>query len=193
MGETRPALKPGMKMIVEIGPLVAFFLTNMWYGIFAATGAYMAATIVALSVSWALARRIPTLPLVTGIFVIAFGALTLILHDELFIKMKPTIVNTLFGGILLGGLAFGHTLLKPVFGETFALTREGWKKLTFRWGFFFFALAILNEIVWRNFSTDMWVNFKVFGIMPLTVAFAVSQIGLLQRYEPKHGAGRDPR
>jgi intracellular septation protein len=126
---------------------------------------------------------VPLMPLITGVFVIVFGGLTLWLHNDLFIKMKPTIVNTLFGVILLGGLVFGQSLLRYVFGEVFRLRDEGWKILTFRWALFFLFLAVLNEVVWRNFSTDFWVSFKVFGLMPLTMVFAFLQLGLLKRFE----------
>ncbi|MCU0733835.1 MAG: septation protein IspZ, partial [Hyphomonas sp.] len=118
-------------------------------------------------------------------FVIIFGGLTLWLEDELFIKLKPTIVNLIFASILLGGLRFGQSLLRHLFGEVFRLTDEGWRKLTLRWGLFFIALAILNEIVWRNFPTDTWVSFKVFGIMPLTMIFGIAQMGLLKAHELK--------
>ena len=117
-------------------------------------------------------------------FVLVFGGLTVALNDELFIKLKPTIVNTLFGVILLGGLAMGRPLLRPLLGAVFALNETGWRKLSFRWALFFFALAIVNEIVWRNVTTDMWVNFKVFGIMPLTVLFSLAQMPLIARYRP---------
>jgi len=148
------------------------------------------ATIVALTASWLLTRRLAIMPLVTGAIVLIFGGLTLWLQDDVFIKMKPTIVNVLFGTALLGGLWFGRPLLGYVFDSVFRLTDEGWRKLTFRWGLFFFVLAALNEVIWRSFSTDVWVSFKVFGIMPLTVLFTLTQMPLIQRHalpEPEKG------
>ena len=171
------------KLALEFGPLAVFFLSNSLQGIFWATGAFMVATVVALALSRVLFGRIPIMPLVSGFFVMTFGGLTLLLHDDLFIKMKPTIVNSIFATILLGGLAMGHSLLKYLFGEVFNLREPGWRILTFRWACFFVLLAVLNEIIWRTTSTDFWVSFKVFGIMPLTMVFAVSQIGLLKQYE----------
>ena len=123
------------------------------------------------------------MPLVTGVFVLVFGGLTLWLQDDHFIKIKPTIVNALFAGALFFGLLANQPLLRIVFGEVFRLTDEGWRKLTLRWACFFMFLAVLNEIMWRSFSTDTWVNFKVFAVMPLTMAFAVAQVGLLRQYE----------
>ena len=143
----------------------------------------MVATLVALAVSRALLGRIPTVPLVSGFFVLVFGGLTLWLQDDQFIKLKPTIVNALFAGILFTGLATGRSLLKIVFGDVFKLTEDGWRQLTIRWGLFFVFLAILNEVIWRSFSTDFWVSFKVFGTMPITMAFALAQVGLLKRHE----------
>jgi intracellular septation protein len=178
----RAALNPFLKLALELGPLVVFFLVNARWGIFAATASFMVATIVALSASWWLTRRLAVMPIVTGVVVFVFGGLTLLLQDEVFIKMKPTIVNALFGAVLLGGLALGRPLLGYVFDAVFRLDDEGWRKLTFRWGIFFFVLAVLNEIVWRSVSTDMWVNFKVFGIMPLTVVFTLTQMPLIQRH-----------
>jgi intracellular septation protein len=122
------------------------------------------------------------------VIVVVFGGLTLVLHDELFIKLKPTIIYVLFGGVLIGGLAFGKSLLGVVFDQMFHLTDEGWRKLTWRWALFFLALAVLNEIVWRTQSTDVWVTFKAFGVLPLTFIFAAFQYPLLQRYEAKEGA-----
>jgi intracellular septation protein len=187
-------LNPVLKLALEIGPLVIFFMANAYsdrFGvveerrIFAATAVFIVATLVALAVHYVLVRKLPVMPLVSGVVVVVFGGLTLWLDDELFIKLKPTIVNTLFGLVLLGGLYFGKPLLAVVLDSVFELTDEGWRKLTFRWALFFFVLAALNEIVWRTQTTDFWVSFKVFGIMPLTVAFALAQTPLLMRYEAK--------
>ena len=172
-----------LKMLLELGPIAVFFIVNSRSGIFYGTGAFMVATVVALVASQRLWGRIPVRPLVSGAFVLVFGSLTLILQDELFIKMKPTIVNALFCAILLGGLMWGQALLKFIFGEVFNLTDEGWRKLTFRWALFFALLALLNEVVWRSFSTDYWIGFKVWGVMPMTMVFAISQLGLIKRYD----------
>ncbi|MCC6983871.1 MAG: septation protein A [Bauldia sp.] len=174
-------LNPLLKLVLELGPLGIFFFANTRAGLFWATGLFMGAVVIALAISYALTRRLPVMPVVSGIVVLVFGGLTLWLQDETFIKMKPTIVNTLFGAILLGGLAFGRSLLGYVFDSVFRLTDNGWRTLTFRWGIFFLVLAVLNEVVWRNFSTDTWVSFKVFGIMPLTLLFTFSQLPLINR------------
>jgi intracellular septation protein len=171
-----------LKLVLELGPIAVFFLANSRAGIFWGTGAFMVATGVSLVASRVLLGRIPIMPLVSGVFVLFFGALTIWLQDELFIKMKPTIVNGLFAAILLGGLPFGVALLKYPFGDAFALTDEGWRKLTIRWACFFVLLAVLNEIVWRSFSTDFWISFKVWGVMPLTMLFAILQLGLIQKH-----------
>lgn len=181
--------KPGaaqlqlLKLAVEIGPLVVFFIVNARAGIFWGTGVFMVATIAALIASRFMFERIPVMPLISGACVLVFGGLTLYLQDDHFIKIKPTIVNTLFAGALFAGLLMGHSLLKVVFGEVFRLNEDGWRKLTLRWACFFTFLAILNEVVWRTVSTDTWVSFKVFAIMPLTMVFALSQIGLLKAHE----------
>ncbi|WP_026791461.1 septation protein A [Pleomorphomonas oryzae] len=178
----RKAENPWLKLGLELGPLLVFFFANGRFGIFAATGAFMAAMAVALVASWMINRRLAIMPLVTGIVVAIFGTLTLVLHDDTFIKMKPTIVNSLFGGALLGGLLFGKTLLGYVFDGAFHLDDDGWRKLTIRWGLFFFLLAILNEVIWRTQTTEFWIAFKVWGIMPLTLAFSVAQLPLLSRH-----------
>lgn len=171
------------KLAVEVGPLAVFFLVNARAGIFWGTGVFMVATLVSLVASRVMFGRVPVMPLVSGACVLVFGSLTLWLQDDQFIKVKPTIVNALFAGALFIGLFFGQSLLKVVFGEVFNLTEGGWRKLTLRWACFFTLLAVLNEIVWRSFSTDVWVSFKVFAIMPLTLAFAIAQIGLLRAHE----------
>lgn len=185
----RPVPNPMLKLAIEIGPLIAFFIANSRWGIITGTGVFMGAAIVSLGLSLSLFRQIPIMPLVTAAFVLFFGGLTIILNDDFFIKIKPTVVNTMFGVALLGGLAFNRLLMKPLLGTVLELTDEGWRKLSVRWAIFFFVLAILNEIVWRNFSTDMWVNFKVFGMMPLTILFSFSQMPLLTRYRPQEESG----
>lgn len=171
-----------LKFVVELGPLVVFFLTNARAGIFWGTGLFIVATLISLVASRILFGRIPVMPLVSAGVVVVFGGLTLWLQDELFIKLKPTIVNSIFAAVLFGGLLYGKSLLSYLFGDVFALTDEGWRKLTFRWACFFVFLAILNELAWRLLTTDQWVTFKVFGIMPITMVFAISQVGLLQRH-----------
>ncbi|MBN9248603.1 MAG: septation protein A [Hyphomicrobium sp.] len=178
-----------IKLVVELGPLIVFFIVNSRFGIFAGTGAFMVATVIALGASRALLGRIATMPLVTGVFVLVFGGLTLWLQDDHFIKIKPTIVNGLFAAILIAGLISGRLFLKIVFGDVMRLSEEGWRILTLRWALFFVFLAILNEVMWRFFSTDTWVAFKVFGIMPITFVFALAQIGLLKKYEPAPSDG----
>jgi intracellular septation protein len=180
--DAKPQMPPALKLATEMGPLIAFFVANAWAGIFWATGVYMVAAAIALALTWAMTRRIAIVPIVTLGFVVAFGALTLWLADETFIKVKVTIINALFGVILFTGLLMGRPLLKLALGEALNMDAEGWRKLTIRWALFFFAMAALNEFVWRTFSTDAWVNFKVFGLLPLTVVFAVAQIRLMQRH-----------
>jgi intracellular septation protein len=181
-------LKPQLiKLALELGPLLVFFFVNARLDIFAATAWFMGAMVLSLGLSWLILKRIAVMPLVTGAVVLVFGTLTLLLQDDTFIKMKPTIVNSLFAITLLGGLLFGQSLLKYVFGEVYKLKPEGWRKLTINWGLFFVFLAIGNEVVWRMFDTDFWVAFKVWGIMPITVVFSMLQLPLLTRYalDPK--------
>ncbi|KZL16491.1 septation protein A [Pseudovibrio ascidiaceicola] len=193
----RQDVSPLLKLALELGPLGVFFIANsrgaqlaemfpalgaLGQPIFIATAAFMVAISISLTVSYILTRHLPVMPMVSGVVVLVFGALTLYLQDDLFIKLKPTIVNTLFGSILLGGLFFGKSLLGYVFDSAFKLDAEGWRKLTMRWGVFFFVLALINEFVWRNFSTDFWVDFKVFGFMPITMVFTMMQLPLIQKH-----------
>jgi intracellular septation protein len=195
---------PLLKLALDLGPLLLFFFANSKpalfepllrpiipdavatgerAGIFVATAVFMVAILVALVVSYVLMRRLPVMALVTAAIVVVFGGLTLLLQDELFIKLKPTIIYLLFAATLFGGMVFRKPLLAMVFDQMFHLTEEGWRKLTMRWALFFVALAVLNEIVWRTQSTDFWVAFKVFGVTPLTFVFAALQYPLLQKYD----------
>jgi intracellular septation protein len=178
----KPQLNPLLKLALDLGPLVLFFFANARYGIFVATATFMVAVLAALAVSYLLTRSLPIMPVVTAIVVLVFGGLTLFLHNDVFIKIKPTIIYALFGAVLLGGLFFGKSFLGVVFDSLFHLTDEGWRKLTLRWAIFFFVLAVLNEIVWRNTSTNVWVDFKVFGFLPLTFVFGALQYPLLKKY-----------
>lgn len=185
---TEPQQIPGpdrtqlIKLVLDIGPLAVFFLVNAMYGIFWATAAFMVAIVGAVALSRLWFGKIAAMPLVTGVFVLIFGGLTLYLQDETFIKIKPTIIYVMFAGLLLAGMALGRLFLKSVMGEAFELTDVGWRQLTYRWAGFFVAMALLNEAVWRNVSTDTWVSFKVFGLLPLTFLFAILQVGLLQKH-----------
>ncbi len=195
--DSQREVNPALKLALELGPLVVFFLANR-YGdelvgvwpiladlggrIFVGTAFFMVAMLISITLSLIMTRRVAVMPLVTAFFVLIFGGFTLWLQDETFIKMKPTIVNLIFAAILLGGLMFRKSLLAYVFDSAFKLDAEGWRKLTWRWGLFFIALAIANEIVWRNFSNDFWVNFKVWAIMPITFIFMLCQLPLLNRH-----------
>ena len=179
-----PAPSVLLKLAIELGPLLVFFGTNAAAGIYAGTAAFMAATIVSLAAAWFSYRKVPIMPIVSGAIVLVFGGLTLYLRDDTFIKLKPTIVYTMFAVLLVAGLMWKKPMLELLFGPMFTLTEEGWRKLTIRWALFFAAMAVLNEIVWRNVSTDTWVTFKAFGFLPLTFLFAIAQVPLMQR----HGA-----
>ena len=177
-----PAPSVLLKLAIELGPLLVFFGTNAAAVIYAGTAAFMAATIVSLVVAWFAYHKVPIMPLVSGVIVLVFGGLTLYLRDETFIKLKPTIVYTLFAVLLGAGLVWKKPVLELLFGAAFTLTEEGWRKLTLRWGLFFAVMAVVNELVWRNVSTNTWVSFKAFGFLPLTFLFAVLQVPLMQRH-----------
>ena len=174
-----------LKFALELGPLALFFIAYGRVGIFAATGILMASVLVTLSVSYAMLKRFPIMPLITAVIVLIFGSLTLILHDETLIKIKPTVLYILFSATLFVGLWLNKPLLKILFDGAIHVTDEGWRKLTWRWALFFLALAVLNEIVWRTQTTDLWVKFKTFGFLPLTLLFALSQAPLIMKYEAK--------
>jgi intracellular septation protein len=190
-------INPFLKLALEAGPLVIFFLANsrakylqetfpvlagLGEPIFVATAVFMLALAISLAASWLLMRTLPIMPLVTFAFVVVLGTLTIWLQNDTFIKIKPTIVNTLFGVILLLGLWSGRNFLRLVLDTAFSMDQEGWDKLAFRWGLYFLLMAVVNEVIWRNFSTDFWVNFKVWGNMPLTILFTMTQIPLIQRH-----------
>lgn len=201
----KPAVNPFVKLALELGPLVIFFFVNArgerlmesypalaQFGepIFLATAVFMVAITISLVLSRFILGKLPMMPLVSGVMVLFFGALTLWLNDDLFIKLKPTIVNMMFATVLLVGLwGFKTSLLKYVFDDAFKLNAEGWRILTLRWGLFFVFLAVLNEAVWRTQTTDFWVAFKVWGVMPITFAFAMAQIGVMNKYGEEEEAG----
>jgi intracellular septation protein len=186
------AAPPLVKLLIDFGPLVVFFVTYAVVeryqpasGIYWATGVLMAATVAALAASRLLLGHFSVPPLVTAALVVVFGGLTIWLQDPRFVMMKPTIINLIFAGVLAFGFLTGRPLLKLVMGEALKLTDQGWQRLSVRWFVFFVSMALLNEVVWRNFSQPTWVTFKAWGILPLTFLFAVAQVGLIKRYEVK--------
>ncbi len=172
----------GIKLLVDFGPLIVFFVAYKIAGFMAATISVMAATFIALAIGYAVTRRIAVAPVITAIVIAIFGGLTLWLQDETFFKMKPTIVQGVFALLLFGGLALKRPTLQYVMGDALQLTREGWRLLTLRFALFFTVMAILNEIVWRNVSEELWIDFKVFGIFGLTILFSLSQMPLMKRH-----------
>jgi intracellular septation protein len=179
-----------VRLALDLGPLVIFFAAYEYFGIFAATGGFMAAVLVALAVGYARERRLAPMPLFTAVIVVIFGGLTLYLRNDIFIKMKPTVLYALFGALLLGGLACNRLFIKYVFSHAFDLNDAGWRSLTRRWAVFFLALAVVNEVMWRNFSTSTWVYFKVWAVIPLIFLFAVAQTPLILKHEIRADAGK---
>jgi intracellular septation protein len=166
MDKTQP--HPLFKLATEAGPLLVFFVVNAKFHLFVATGAFMVAIVAAMIASYVVTRHVPIMALVTGGVVLVFGTLTLVLHDETFIKVKPTIIYSLFAAIM--------------FDQVFNLTPQGWRILTMRWALFFLGMAVLNEVIWRTQTTNFWVTFKAFGVIPLTMIFAIAQMPLTKRY-----------
>lgn len=181
----RKQLSPGAKFALDFGPLLAFFAANLLFGILVATGVLVAAVVIALALTWWFERKIAVATLVINGMAIGFGLLTLALRDPRYIKIKVTCVHALLGTTLLVGLAFGKPLLKHVLGAAMPLSERGWRALSLRWAFFFYALAGLNELVWRNVSDRWWGTFKVFGVVGLSLLFLLSQKSLIERHTIK--------
>lgn len=176
-------LKPAHKNFLDLAPAIVFVAAYFFAkDMMLATVLLMATTFVSLAVFYVVERRIAAMPLITGVMVGLFGGLTLLLHDDYFIKVKPTIVNLIFAGILLGGWLMDRPLLKVLLESAFRLDAAGWRGLSLRWGLFFVFLALVNEIVWRNFSTEFWMSFKLFGMLTLNIAFWVVHMPYLQRH-----------
>jgi intracellular septation protein len=207
----RKALNPIVKLVLELGPLVLFFAANsrpslfQWLvgpilpaglpaekvGMLTSTTVLMIAILVTVSISWTLARRMPVVPVVTAAMVLVFGTLTLLLQDKTFVEIKVTIIYCLLGSALLGAMAFGKLLLPVVLDIAIHLDETGWRALTIRWGLFFFALAGLNELLRHYLTWDQWVTFKSFGVLPLTLLFALAQAPLILRHETKEDGFAD--
>ena len=176
-------MKSISKLLIDIGPLAVFFIFYSRGDLKSAIIPFMIATIIAVLFSYIMEKKIPVMPTVGALIILIFGGLTIYFDNEVFFKMKPTIINLLFALILYGGVIVKKPLLKFLLGAAIKLEDEGWKILTQRWISFFIALAILNEIVWRTQSTDIWVNFKVFGILPITFIFTMTQFPLIKKYQ----------
>ena len=171
------------KLIIDIGPLAVFFIFYTRSDLQSAILPFMIATIIAVLFSYTLEKKIPVMPTVGGIIILVFGGLTIYFDNDVFFKMKPTIINILFASILYGGIVLKKPFLKLLLGAAIKLQDKGWSILTKRWIVFFVALAILNEIIWRTQSTDIWVNFKVFGILPITFIFTITQFSVIKKYQ----------
>jgi intracellular septation protein len=181
-----------MKLVEDFGPLFVFLILNSkgaeWLSmdpsqsLFIATGGFMMALLIAIGFTYIRGKKPHKMTLISAGFVLVFGGLTLFLQDEMFIKMKPTIVYCLFAGILWVGEFRGTSYLEKLMGSVMPLTDEGWKLLSRRWIYFFAGMAVLNEVLWRNLSTDQWVQFKVFGFMALTILFVIAQMPLYKKF-----------
>ncbi|HWU25890.1 MAG TPA: septation protein A [Rhizomicrobium sp.] len=191
---TKPNTPPSalLKIALDFGPLLIFFAAYEFVGLYSATAVFMVAMVVALALDYKRERKLAPMPLFTAVLVVVFGGLTLYLKNDTFIKMKPTVLYCFLGLLLLGGLTFNRLFIKNVFGQAFDLNEAGWRKLTWRWAFFALGLAILNEIIWRNFSTSAWVAFKVWAITPLIFLFALAQTPLVLKHENALDKKADP-
>ena len=171
-----------IKSLIEIIPLILFFIANAKYGIIFATKTFVITTLIALIISYLYFKKISTPLLITTFLVLIFGGLTIFFKDPTFIKLKPTIVYFLFSLFLFVGLALKKNFLQIYLSSLIKINDTGWNILTKRWGIFFLLMALLNETIWRNFSTDFWVSFKVFGFLPLTIIFTLLQQNLIKKY-----------
>ena len=181
-----PVNKSLIKFVTDFGPLLVFFVVYYKSGkdIRVAIPPFIIATIVALAIVWFLERKIPMMPLLGGILITFFGGLTIYFNNPIFIYIKPTIINILFGiTLLIGKYLSKEPLLKKILGKSILLSDEGWKILNNRWMYFFFSLAVLNEIIWRTQSEEFWVNFKVWGLLPITFIFTAFQVSLINKYK----------
>ena len=176
-------MKSVFKLLIDIGPLAVFFVFYTRSDLKTAILPFMIATIIAVLFSYIIEKKIPIMPTVGAVIILIFGGLTIYFDNETFFKMKPTIINLLFAGILYGGIILNKSLLRYLLGAALKLRDKGWDILTKRWIGFFIALAILNEIIWRTQSTDIWVNFKVFGILPITFIFTLTQFSIIKKYQ----------
>ena len=177
--------KSFLKFITDFGPLLIFFTIYYKSGnnLSAAIPPLIISTLIAVAIMYFVEKKIPYVPLIGAVVISLFGGLTLYFNNPIFIYMKPTIINMVFALILYGGVIVKKPLLKYLLGAALKLEEDGWRILTQRWIAFFVALAILNEIVWRTQSTDVWVNFKVFGILPITFIFTMTQFPLIKKYQ----------
>jgi intracellular septation protein len=190
----RPRPRPLLKLAIELGPLLLFFVVFSRWGIYAATAVFMVTSVIALAYAWLTERRIPPMPLITAVVVLVFGGLTLWLRDDTFVKLKVTVINGLFGLVLAVGLLLRKPLVKHVFGDALQLADEGWRRLTWLWMAYFFGIAGLNEAVWRNTTLETWVTFKTFALPILTLLFLFAGLGpVIARYDQRGtAAGEKP-
>ncbi len=177
------------RMLLDLGPLIAFFAAFQFFGIYAATAVFMALVLASLAAGYALEKKFSAVTLFSAAIVLVFGGLTLYLKNDTFLKIKPTIIYATFCAVLLGGLAFNRLFIKYALSFEFEMPESAWRSLTWRWGLFFLGLALLNEIVWRNFSTGQWVFFKVWIILPLIFLFAAAQAPMLLKHMPDEKNG----
>ncbi len=176
-------INPLLKLALDLGPLIIFFIANARFDIFVATGTFMVAITIAIAIGFAIERKVSPMSIVTLVLVLVFGGLTLSLENEIFIKLKPTVLYVMFAAVLWGGLFTGRIFLKTLLAQSMNLPDAAWRTLTHRWVIFFLSLALLNEFVWRNFSTDIWVAFKVWGVIPLTFLFVIAQTPYIARHQ----------